>query len=103
MELIGGPRPGRIEVREGQTAAHAPRRRRRLLKTMAEAVHFAHQRRLLHRDLKPSNVLMDALDVPHITDFGLAKHVEGENADLTQDGPDTRHAKLHGAGTSGGK
>jgi hypothetical protein len=33
---------------------------------------------VLHRDLKPGNILLDAQGEPHITDFGLAKRLEGD-------------------------
>jgi WD40 repeat protein len=81
MDYVEGPNLSQLQ----NGLSLDPARAAGYLKTLAEAIHYAHQQGILHRDLKPSNVLIDPFGEPRITDFGLAKEMSGES-DLTLTG-----------------
>ena len=81
MKLIAGES---LDKRPRDYIAN-PRRAAELVAITAGAVHHAHQRGILHRALMPAIFLIVGVWSPHVTDFGLAKRVEGDS-ELTQSG-----------------
>lgn len=73
MALVEGPNLAQCLARQGPMP---PLQSARLVRTLAEALHYAHRLGVLHLDLKPGNILIDSQGEPQIADFGLARRID---------------------------
>ena len=90
MELVEGGSLAAKVAGAPQPAAWAAS----MTATLAEAVHVAHQSGIVHRDLTPANILLATDGTPKVTDFGLARRLEGDGG-LTLSGLPMEIGRAH--------
>lgn len=74
MQLVRGPSLAQVLKQRGGRLP--PREAAALMRTVAEAVDYAHALGVLHLDLKPANVLLGEDGQPRVADFGLSRFME---------------------------
>ncbi|UCG85609.1 MAG: serine/threonine protein kinase [Gemmatimonadota bacterium] len=56
-----------------ETQSMALREVTHILRPVADALQYAHERQVIHRDIKPANVMVDTKGRVMVTDFGIAR------------------------------
>lgn len=51
---------------------------------MCDAIHYAHERKLVHRDIKPANLMIDEQDAVKVCDFGIGRAMTETSSGRTQ-------------------
>ncbi len=69
---------GRKKIAERKIAA--------VIRKIALALDAAHKLGVVHRDLKPANIMIDKQGEPVVMDFGLARRITGDAAQITHSG-----------------
>jgi Tol biopolymer transport system component len=105
MEESGGQHFLVMELVEGETLAERVARgpipveeALKIAHQIAEALEAAHEKGVIHRDLKPANVKITPEGKVKVLDFGLAKALEAEPAQVASNSP----TLLSAAAMSGG-
>jgi len=57
----------------------------RVIEQVASGLDYAHRRGVIHRDVKPANIMIDDEGAVYLTDFGIAKVLEG-SSNMTKTG-----------------
>ncbi|NBD36680.1 MAG: protein kinase, partial [Chloroflexi bacterium] len=70
MQLLSGQALNQM-LRQGEPLS--PSRVVHIIKQLASAVDYAHERDIIHRDIKPANIMVGADDYVTLMDFGIAK------------------------------
>jgi len=79
MEFVDG-----VNLRQAMTAGRlASKQALAIVPPICEALQFAHDRGIVHRDIKPENLLLDKEGRIKIADFGIARMLRTDDAELT--------------------
>jgi serine/threonine protein kinase len=80
MEYVEG---GDLKSRIGEP--HPPEEVLHIMRGVAEALSFAHEKGVIHRDVKPANILFRTDGTVLLSDFGIAKQIASDS-ELTSTG-----------------
>lgn len=80
MEYIDGEMLKKIVDRSGPMSEE---KALSICEQVAKALEHACSHQIIHRDIKPENIMLNSEGVVKLTDMGLAKNIEDQNATLT--------------------
>ncbi len=72
MELLNESLRDRLKRRGKLSAANTLM----IIKTIASALFYAHNKKIIHRDIKPDNIMFRSDETPVLVDFGIARALD---------------------------